>query len=125
MSPDDEVVGDQLVGWGKAVEITTRGRVSGRDVRVVVGFVEEPDGSLLVAAGASDADWALNLLAEPSCRVSTAGWSSYAVAEPLDGAAFANAIVALILRYGTPSERLGSGPAFRLAACDPAGGRLT
>ena len=30
VSPDDEVVGDQLVGWGRAVEITTRGRVSGR-----------------------------------------------------------------------------------------------
>lgn len=119
MSRDDEVAGDQLVGWGRAVEITTRGRVSGQDVRVVVGFVEEPDGSLVVASGATNADWALNLLADPSCRVSTAGWSSDAVAEPLEGAAFASAITALILRYGTPSERLGSGPAFRLVPAAP------
>ena len=27
----------------------------------------------------------------------------------------------LILRYGTPAERLGSGPAFRLRRAEPAG----
>jgi hypothetical protein len=45
-----------------------------------------------------------------------------AIAEPLDGAAFAAAIRDLILRYGTPAERLGSGPAFRIrpiAEADP------
>jgi len=36
------------------------------------------------------------------------------VAEPLDGAERNVAITALILKYGTPAERLGRGPAFRL-----------
>jgi GTP cyclohydrolase II len=33
---------------------------------VTVGFVEEPDGSILVAAGAPDSGWAHNLLADPT-----------------------------------------------------------
>jgi hypothetical protein len=37
-----------------------------------------------------------------------------AVAEPLDRTATASTVSALILRYGTPAERLGRGPAFRL-----------
>jgi hypothetical protein len=42
------------------------------------------------------------------------GASFEAVAEPLDGAARNAAIASLILKYGTPAERLGRGPAFRL-----------
>ena len=37
-----------------------------------------------------------------------------ALAEPLDRADHAIAIRELILRYGTPSEGLGTGPSFRL-----------
>jgi hypothetical protein len=37
-----------------------------------------------------------------------------ATAEPLDGPERARAVRELILRYGTPAERLGAGPAFRL-----------
>jgi hypothetical protein len=37
-----------------------------------------------------------------------------AVADPLSGAEHATAIRGLILRYGTPAERLGRGPSFRL-----------
>jgi deazaflavin-dependent oxidoreductase (nitroreductase family) len=114
MSVDDGEVGEQLVGWGKSIEITTRGRLSGRAVQAVVGFVEDPDGSLLVAAGDPTADWALNLLADRSCRVVMAGRAWEAVAEPLAGPEFARAIRELILKHGTPAERLGRGPAFRL-----------
>jgi hypothetical protein len=42
------------------------------------------------------------------------------VAEPLAGDELAAAIRDLILRYGTPAERLGSGPAFRIRAVEPA-----
>jgi hypothetical protein len=35
-------------------------------------------------------------------------------AELLSDADAARAVAALILRYGTPAERLGRGPAFRL-----------
>jgi hypothetical protein len=79
-----------------------------------VGFVDAPGGDLLVAAGEPDADWALNLLADPLATV-TIGESSAAYrARELDGSERAAAIAALILRYGTPAERLGRGPAFRL-----------
>ena len=37
-----------------------------------------------------------------------------AVAEPLEAADHARAVRGLILRYGTPAERLGHGPSFRL-----------
>ena len=113
-------MGRQLVGWGRTVEITTRGRRSGRAVRAVVGFVEEPDGSLLVAAGDATTDWALNLLDEPVCEVSTGGRSWKALATPLEGPLFAAAVAGLIVKYGTPAERLGAGPAFRLTRQDAA-----
>jgi hypothetical protein len=76
--------------------------------------VEEPDGSLLVAAGDPDSDWGRNLAADPHCFVSLGGDRRPATAEPLEGAEAARAVRELILRYGTPAERLGRGPAFRL-----------
>jgi len=83
-------------------------------VSAAVGFIEEPDGSLLVAAGDPDAGWARNLEAEASCRLTVGERSWDAVAEPLDRAEAARTVTELILRYGTPAERLGRGPAFRL-----------
>lgn len=103
-----------MVADGRAVRLETRGRRTGRPVAVAIGFVEEPDGSLLVAAGQPDTDWAQNLLAEPRCRVTLGEATFEAVAELLEGADAARAIRELILRYGTPAERLGAGPAFRL-----------
>jgi deazaflavin-dependent oxidoreductase (nitroreductase family) len=114
-------VGEQLAEWGKAALIESRGRVSGRVARAHVGFIEEPDGSIVVAAGPG-ANWAANLLAEPECSVTVGSRSFRGIAEPLDGAAFAAAIRDLILRYGTPAERLGSGPAFRIRAVGPEAG---
>ena len=111
-------IGEQLASWGKAALIETRGRVSGRTARAYVGFVEDPDGSILVAAGPG-ANWAANLLAEPACTVTIAERSFRGVAEPLAGSEFAAAIRELILRYGTPAERLGSGPAFRIRPGEP------
>ena len=118
-----DVVGEQLASWGKVCLLETRGRVSGRRVTTAVGFVEEADGSLLVAAGDPEADWALNLLAEPRCTVTIAEGVVDAVAELLDDRDTARAVRELILRYGTPAERLGAGPAFRLrpTAAAPAG----
>lgn len=69
---------------------------------------------MLVAAGSPDADWARNLEADPRCRVAVADDEWAAVAEPLDAPASHRAVRELILRYGTPAERLGRGPAFRL-----------
>jgi deazaflavin-dependent oxidoreductase (nitroreductase family) len=107
-------VDDDLVAWGRVVRIETRGRVTGRIARATVGFVELPDGMLLVAAGSPHADWALNLFADPRCRTTIGAVSSDAVARPLAGAEQAAAVRELILKYGTPAEGLGSGPAFEL-----------
>jgi deazaflavin-dependent oxidoreductase (nitroreductase family) len=107
-------MGERLAADGRVVMLSTRGRTSGRSARAAVGFVEEPDGSLLVAAGSPAAHWARNLAAHPFLTATWAGRSVTYRAEPLEGGAFAAAIAALILRYGTPAERLGRGPAFRL-----------
>ena len=88
--------------------------MTGREASAAVGFIEEPDGSLLVAAGDPDAGWARNLEAQPACRLTVAERTWDAAAEPLDRAEAARTVAELILRYGTPAERLGRGPAFRL-----------
>jgi len=84
---------------------------------VAVGYVDEPDGSILVAAG-DGALWALNLLSNPTAEVEVGERRFMAVAEPLEGADHARVIRGLILRYGTPAERLGRGPTFRLRPAD-------
>jgi len=106
--------GEQLAAWGKVVLLETRGRVTGRTARTAVGFVDEPDGSLLVAAGDPGAHWAANLRAEPHCVARIGTRRAVCVAEELDGPDHARAVTELILKYGTPAERLGAGPAFRL-----------
>jgi hypothetical protein len=79
-----------------------------------VGFVAEPDGSILVAAGAPDNAWARNLLADPAVDVVVEGRSFRGIAEELDDRdpRRGRAVRELILRFGTPSEGLGSGPIF-------------
>jgi hypothetical protein len=67
----------------------------------------------LVAANES-AEWARNLEVDPVALVEVAGRRFEAVAEPLERADHARVITGLILRYGTPAERLGRGPSFRL-----------
>jgi deazaflavin-dependent oxidoreductase (nitroreductase family) len=107
-------IGDELVAWGKVVLLETRGRVSGKQVRSAVGFLEDSAGSLIVAAGADDADWALNLRHDPNCTATIGDETVHCVATELVDDERNRAIGALILKYGTPAERLGPGPAFRL-----------
>jgi deazaflavin-dependent oxidoreductase (nitroreductase family) len=105
---------DDLVGDGRVVRLETVGHRTGERRPVTVGFVREPDGSLLVAAQEPTTAWAVNLLADPACRVTLGDDAWDALAEPLDRPGHVVAIRALILRYGTPSEDLGRGPSFRL-----------
>jgi F420H(2)-dependent quinone reductase len=85
---------------------------------VAVGFIDEPDGSILIAAG-DDAHWAQNLFADPGVDVDVGDRRFRALAEPLEAGDHARAIRGLILRYGTPAERLGRGPSFRLRPLEP------
>jgi deazaflavin-dependent oxidoreductase (nitroreductase family) len=107
-------VAAQLAASGRVAVLETHGRRSGTTAIATVGFVEEADGALLVAAGDPDADWALNLLAEPACNVRIGTDRFACSAQPLDRAGLAVAVRELILKYGTASEGLGAGPAFRL-----------
>jgi deazaflavin-dependent oxidoreductase (nitroreductase family) len=109
-----DAYGEQLAAWGKVVLLETTGRASGRAIRTPVGFVAEDDGSLLVAAGSASAHWAANLRADPHCHGSIGSERRAYRAEEVEGPDRARAITELILKYGTPAEGLGVGPAFRL-----------
>jgi deazaflavin-dependent oxidoreductase (nitroreductase family) len=103
-----------LAAWGRVIILETRGRRSGRPRSVAVGFVETADGSLLVAATDADTHWARNLQSDPRCVIERDGQRSGYRAIRLDETEQHAAAAALILKYGTPAERLGGGPAFRL-----------
>ena len=105
---------DDLVARGRVLRLETIGRVSGRPAVATVGFAEHADGSLLISAGSPGAHWARNLLADPACRVTIADLTFAAVARPVVGPEHAAAVRALIIKYGTPAEGLGSGPSFAL-----------
>ena len=124
MSDSGDDIGEEMVAWGRACRVVTRGHVSGRARTAVVGFVPEADGSLLVASGA-DADWARNLLADPECLVTIRDRTFRGRAERLGPEDHARAIRELILRYGTPSEALGHGPSFRIRSAEGASGGRT
>lgn len=107
-------IGEQLAGWGTVAIVQTRGHRTGQPARAAVGYVEEVDGSLVVAAGRPEAAWARNLIDDPACLVTIGDDIAPFVAEELSGTDRNAAIASLILRYGTPAEGLGRGPAFRL-----------
>lgn len=111
---DETTIGPDLVTWGRAIRLETVGHRSGRPATAFVSFHEEADGSLLIAAASAGAAWAQNLAAHPLATVTLRDRSYEAVAEPLSGADFNTAIRELIVKGGTPAERLGRGPAFRL-----------
>jgi deazaflavin-dependent oxidoreductase (nitroreductase family) len=102
------------------VRLRTRGRRSGAWRAVTVGFVEEPDGSILVAAGSLDRAWAANLLADPTVEVELGDRAFTGEAEALDDRdpRRGRAVRELILRFGTPSEGLGTGPIFVIRPLD-------
>ena len=105
-----------LAAWGKVIVIETSGRDSGRPRTATVGFIDDggEPRTLRVAASDENTHWALNLLVEPACVVVEAGERVPYQATPLTDAERHATAAELILKYGTPSERLGGGPAFRL-----------
>ncbi len=57
-----------LTARGLTIRLQTRGRSSGQPRLVTIGFVERPDGSLLVAASSPLTHWARNLGPRPALR---------------------------------------------------------
>jgi deazaflavin-dependent oxidoreductase (nitroreductase family) len=102
-----------LAAWGKVIVLETTGRRSGQLRRVAIGYVQVDEG-WLVAASSEATGWARNLTTEPRCHVEHDGVRRACTARPLHGPERDAAIVGLILKYGTPAEQLGAGPAFRL-----------
>ncbi|MDL2335529.1 MAG: nitroreductase family deazaflavin-dependent oxidoreductase [Chloroflexota bacterium] len=112
---DEKAIGEELASWGKVAMLETIGRKSGKAVRSAVGFIEEDDGCMLVAAGSDNADWVRNLRANPHVSAMVGDKSAdYNQAIELEGDERSAILVALILKYGTPAEGLGHGPVFRL-----------
>lgn len=105
----------ELAAQGTTVVLETIGRRSHVPRRVTIGFVEDGE-DLLVAASSEATHWARNLALEPSCYVELRGLRTQRVALALSGPDAEAVVVALILKYGTPAERLGAGPVFRLIA---------
>jgi deazaflavin-dependent oxidoreductase (nitroreductase family) len=103
-----------LAAWGKVIRLATIGRRSGLPRVVSIGFVADGDGSLLVAAASESTAWAANLRAHPACSVVLDDEGRAYEATEVTGDDHAGVVRELILKYGTPAERLGAGPAFRL-----------
>lgn len=66
-------LGARMSTSGRFVQIETRGRTSGQWRATPLAYVEGEDGTLVVRAGHANADWALNLLAKPTCRAPLRG----------------------------------------------------
>ena len=109
LTTDD--IGDDLFFEGKVARIKDA-RAPERLPRVVAAGMDEADGSVLVAAG-DRADWALNLFEDPTVDAEV-GERRFRRSPTTRRRRLARAIRGLILRYGTPAERLGRGPSFRL-----------
>ena len=112
-------IGAELAEWGKVALLETTGRKSSKPIKTAVGFVDGDKGIIQVAAGSEASDWALNLHANPRCRVTIGDrFGHYLATEIDDGAEKSQVLVELVLKYGTPAERLGRGPVFRLVPDD-------
>lgn len=116
---DDATLEADLVAWGKVIRIETRGRRSGLTRQATIGFVDGDTDALLVAAADDGAHWAQNLIANANCRVERDGVTTDRRAQRLAGDERSAVVAQLILKYGTPSERQGNGPAFRLELAEP------
>jgi deazaflavin-dependent oxidoreductase (nitroreductase family) len=111
----DHSLEDDLTAWGKTIVLESVGRASGRPRRVTLGFIAEDSGAILIAASEDTSRWARNLLAEPRCHVERDGSRVPSYAARLSSEESHAVVARLILKYGTPSERLGGGPAFRVS----------
>ena len=106
---------DDLVAWGRVVRIETTGRGRGGRPGRRWGSSSAPAARSSSPPGRAER----RLGAQPARDAPRAGSRSArrrgrASADPLAGAEHAAAVRDLILRYGTPSEGLGSGPSFEL-----------
>lgn len=113
-SEDLDPIAATMAEAGDVLVIDVPGRRTGRRIRTPVGYIAEPDGSLLVAASTEYTQWARNLAAAGECIVTIGADQGVYDAIRLPDDERGRVVAGLILRYGSPAERLGAGPAFRL-----------
>ena len=82
----NDVGGTLMARSGRVGLLATGGRRTGEARRTAVGFVERPDGRLVVAAGGPGRKWALNLSADARCTYTLRGVTRRYRATPLTGA---------------------------------------
>lgn len=111
---------DDEVASGRYARLELRS-ATGATRAVTVGFVDSSDAGILVASGTPEARWAVALASDDDVVVTIAERRFRASATVLEEGdpERARALRELILRYGTPSERLGRGPVFRLSPLAP------
>ena len=75
------------------VELTTIGRVSGREVTVPVWFVREDERLYLLPVQGSDSHWYKNVVKTPTIRLSAGGAEASVQARPITDAAKVNEVI--------------------------------
>ena len=98
---------------GYVGELMTTGRRSGKPRFAITGFVREGDGSLLVAAQATDSAWVNNLRSTQECEFRVQNRTDRFVAYELSGTERDTAIRRIRRRYFGDTRYL-AGAAFRL-----------
>lgn len=114
MQQFNRMLGERMASSGRMAMIEVVGRRSGNRFRTPVGYVEHPDGTVWLGAGRAEAQWAKNLLANPSCRAKIGKQERAYTATQLDGAERERAMAAIHAKYGAPAARVGTGPVFAL-----------
>jgi deazaflavin-dependent oxidoreductase (nitroreductase family) len=94
------VGGAFMVRMGWVASLGTTGAKSGLPRTAPVGFLERPDGTVVIGAGGSGRAWAANLRAHPACTLTVRGRRLAFVATALAGAE----------RDATLAELVGSMP---------------
>jgi deazaflavin-dependent oxidoreductase (nitroreductase family) len=65
------------------LELTVKGRKSGREISNPVWFVQEGENLYLVPVGGSDSDWYRNVLKTPTVGIAVGGTETSAEATPI------------------------------------------
>jgi deazaflavin-dependent oxidoreductase (nitroreductase family) len=110
----DATGGALLVRAGKAGTLTTIGRRSGEPRSVQCGFVQRPDGTIIVGS-ATGRQWPANLAAAGRCTFEPRGGPRREYdAVVLDGDAGRDALAELVRGQGGRSGSMYSGLVFEL-----------
>ncbi len=116
----------EMPGWmasmmlrmGMLAEITVVGRKSGLERTAMINKKVMVDGSVLVAAGGEEHQWARNLRAAGRCKLTIKGQTAEYTAAELAGDERLSAAKSLAPPFADPAKSV-AGPVFRLTPAEP------